>query len=145
MVSPLGELGQAVVNHSTEAATKLQPFANAPLDYEPTSIVTVEVMLKRLSEEQQLFERQIDWIATLVGAYILEVARREFGGQYYWHDGQNRPVLVVGEPSYRIAIIPFDKVRGRLLRDEADNIPFFYDGFAESVRRAEPGANVLYV
>ncbi|MEO0869954.1 MAG: hypothetical protein AAFY17_16265, partial [Cyanobacteria bacterium J06642_11] len=61
MVSPLGELGQAVVNHSTEAATKLQPFANAPLDYEPTSIVTVEVMLKRLSEEQQLFERQIDW------------------------------------------------------------------------------------
>ncbi|MEM9807658.1 MAG: hypothetical protein AAF959_20530 [Cyanobacteria bacterium P01_D01_bin.56] len=145
MVSPLGDLEQAVVNHATEAVTKLQQFAENPLDYSPASIVTVEAMLKYLSEEQILFERQIDWIETLVGAYVLEVARREFGGHYYWHDAQERPVLVVGEPSCRIAIMPFGKVKGRLLGDETDNIPFFYDGFAGSARQAEPGANVLYV
>jgi hypothetical protein len=38
-----------------------------------------------------------------------------------------------------------DKVRGRLSGDAADNIPFFYSGFAERVRRAEPGTNAQYV
>ena len=42
-------------------------------------------------------------------------------------------------------MITWDKVRGRLGGDEADNLPFFYDGFAERVRRAAPGIRALYV
>jgi hypothetical protein len=56
-----------------------------------------------------------------------------------------RVVLVVGEPSFHVAMIAWDKVRGRLKGDEADNIPFFYAGFAKCVREAEPGSHVLYV
>jgi hypothetical protein len=56
-----------------------------------------------------------------------------------------RVVLVVGEPSFHVAMISWDKVRGRLNGDEADNIPFFYAGFAKRVREAEPGNHVPYV
>jgi hypothetical protein len=46
-----------------------------------------------------------------------------------------REELVVGEPAFRVAIMTWDKVRGQLSGDPADNIPFFYTGFAERVRR----------
>ena len=86
-----------------------------------------------------------DALVRILGSYVLEVGRREFGGKFYWHDGRDQPVLVVGEPDYRIAILTFDKVRGRLFGDQADNIPLFYQGFAARARTAEPGADVLYV
>ena len=54
-------------------------------------------------------------------------------------------MLVVGEPAFRVAMIARDKVRGRLSGDRGDNLPFFYQGFAERVRRAEPGDDALYV
>ena len=52
---------------------------------------------------------------------------------------------MVGEPAFRVALLAWDRVRGRLSGDAAANIPFFYAGFAERARRAEPGADALYV
>ncbi len=86
---------------------------------------------------------QIEGLTRLLGCYLLEVGRREFGGRYCWHGDQ--PVLVVGEPEWRVAMIAFDKIKGRLLGDEADNIPFFYAGFAGRARNAEAGTDALYV
>ena len=86
-----------------------------------------------------------DRVAEDFGCYVLEVGRRAFGGRYLWHDGRRQPVLVVGEPACRVAILAWDKCRGRLLGEEADNIPFFFAGFAERVRRLEPGTDVLVV
>ncbi len=77
------------------------------------------------------------------GCYILEVGRRQFGGRYQWHDGRDQPVLVVGETAFRVAILAWDKVRGRLGGDEGDNIPFFYAGFAGRARQAVPGFVVV--
>lgn len=54
-------------------------------------------------------------------------------------------MLVVGEPEYHVALLAADKVRGRVLGDEADNIPFFYEGFAARVRSATPGLHIIYV
>jgi hypothetical protein len=48
-------------------------------------------------------------------------------------------------PQFHVAIITFDKVRGRLGGDKADNIQFFYQGFSERVRSAKPGTKALYV
>jgi hypothetical protein len=58
---------------------------------------------------------------------------------------RNAPVLVVGEPAFRVALLTWDRVRARLSGDAADNIPFFYAGFAERVRQGEPGSDVLFV
>lgn len=88
---------------------------------------------------------QVDGLVQMFGCYVLEVARREFGGRYCRHDDRDQPVLVVGEPAYRVAMITFVKVRGRLSGDEGDNIPFFYQGFAGRARSAEPGTDALYI
>jgi hypothetical protein len=73
------------------------------------------------------------------------VGRREFGGRYLWHDERDQPVLVVGEPNFRVAMIAWDKVRGRVGGDAGENIPFFYAGFAERARQAKAGDDALYV
>lgn len=116
------------------------------LDYSEASLAVVEDMLAEI--EQWLDEMTPDQVTMLVqdfGCYILEVGRREFGGRYLWHDGRDQPVLVVGEPAFRVAILTWDKVRGRIGGDAGDNIPFFYAGFAERARAAIPGTDVLYV
>lgn len=116
------------------------------LDYTEASLAVVEQMIEEAAaffEEMTPEQREI--VTQDFGCYILEVARRQFGGRYAWLEQRKQPVLVVGEPAFRIALITWDKVLGRLSDDPADNIPFFYTGFAERVRQAKPGIDVLYV
>ncbi|MEO3924176.1 hypothetical protein ABGB07_10000 [Micromonosporaceae bacterium B7E4] len=53
--------------------------------------------------------------------------------------------LVVGEPMFRVAMATWDKVKGRLSGDEADNIPFFHAGLARRARGSAEGGDVLWV
>ena len=118
----------------------------AALDYSQASLAVVEEMADEAARcAATLSPDQVTGLVQDMGCYILEVGRREFGGEYRWHDERDQPVLVVGEPAFHVAMITWDKVRGRLGGDEADNLPFFYDGFAERVRRAAPGTRALYV
>jgi len=80
-----------------------------------------------------------------VGCYVLEVARRAYGGTYYWHLEGEQPVLVVGEPDAHVAIMTWSKVVGRLTGDVGDNLPFFFDGFAEKAAAPEPGSSVMFL
>lgn len=81
------------------------------------------------------------------GCYLLEVARMNYGGVYYWWDERHMPVLVCGVPRNRVAIATFDKVLQRIGNGAADNIFFFFSGFVESMERAktESGIDVVYV
>ena len=54
-------------------------------------------------------------------------------------------MLVVGEPAFHVALITWDKVRGRLEGDAADHLPFFYAGLTQRARQAVPGDHALYV
>lgn len=116
------------------------------LDYSEASLKVVEDMLEDDSDfTPDLPPEIVQNIIENYGCYILEVGRMEFGGEYRWHDERNQPVLVVGEPNFHVSLITWDKVRGRLDGDGADNIPFFYAGFAKRAREAQPGSRVLYV
>jgi hypothetical protein len=116
------------------------------LDFSEASLSVVEEMVEEAAAFfEEMRPQQRDILAQDFGCYILEVARREFGERYAWFEQREQPVLVVGEPAFRVALMTWDKVRGRLSGDPADNIPFFYTGFAERVRCAEPGIDVLYV
>jgi hypothetical protein len=140
------ELAQQVVDKAERAVDQLRDRSHDTLDYSESSLAVVEEMLAEATEfVEETPAEQIEALVKMLGSYVLEVGRREFGGTYYWHEGRDQTVLVVGEPDYKIAILAFDKVRGRLSGDEEDNIPFFYQGFAERARSAEPGADVLYV
>jgi hypothetical protein len=116
------------------------------LDYTQESLATVEDMLDEVANyANEMSPDELTQLSQSFGCYILEVGRRSFGGRYLWHDQRDQPVLVVGEPDFRVSILTWDKVRGRIGGDSGDNIPFFYTGFAERVRSASAGIDVLYV
>jgi len=140
------DLKNEITRMAEETVELFQDRAGGSLDFSEESLQAVEELLDDVSDYYPDFSsEQAQRIVRLFGCYILEVAQRAFGGQYFWYDERDQPVLVVGEPDYRIAIIAWDKVHERLSGDPANNIPFFYAGFAERVRSASPGARALYV
>jgi hypothetical protein len=75
----------------------------------------------------------------------LDVAYRQFGGQFFWHNEYDQPILVVGEPEKHIGLVTWSKVHGRIAGDAGDNIPFFYTGFSDRVASSAPGTRAIYV
>lgn len=138
---------EAEILRMAEAAVKMARSRNeATLDYSEASLEIVEEMLGEASKFSADFsESEMRLIVEPFGCYLLEVGRRTFGGDYFWVDDHEQPVLVVGEPDFHAAIMTWGKVRGRLNGDTGDNIPFFFAGFAHRVRTATPGSHVLYV
>lgn len=139
-------LQEQVAEKAELAVEQFRDRSGDALDYSAASLVVVEDILDEGSAYiEELPPEQVSAIVKLLGSYVLEVGRRQFDGNYYWHDERDQPVLVVGEPEYRVAMMTFDKVRGRLAGDEADNIPFFYQGFANRAGNSQAGDDVLFV
>ena len=139
-------LAEDIRNSAEKAAQAFERRSGGNLDYTEASLQFIEEMLEEASDfTPEMSPKVIKNMAENFGCYILEVGRNEFGGEYRWHGERDQPVLVVGEPSFHVAIMTWDKVRGRMNGDEADNIPFFYAGFAKRAREAQPGSRVLYV
>lgn len=130
--------------NAASAVEQLQSRAGGRLDYSPASLQAVEEMLAEAAT-QSLKPQACEALVELLGCYILEVGFREFGGKWSWYEKGAQPVLIVGEPEFHVAMMSFDKVRGRLSGDVGDNIPFFYAGFSERARSAEPGVRASYV
>ena len=138
------ELLQQVVAKARRAVEQLRDQSEGVLDYSESSLSVVDEILAEASDfTENMPGDQIDTLVRLLGSYVLEVGRHEFGGKYYWHEERGQPVLVLGEPDYKIAILTFDKVRSRLFGGDADNIPFFYQRVAVRARTAGPGDDVL--
>jgi hypothetical protein len=115
-------------------------------DYTAASLAAVdEALAEAAGWHGELTPNQLRNFARSFGCYVLEVGRREFGGRYCWFEERDAPVLVVGEPAFRVALLTWDQVWGRLAGDAGCSLAFLYAGFAERVRRAEPGTNALYV
>jgi hypothetical protein len=142
----MDELPKEVARSAAKVVAMCDGRGGGKLDYSEASLAVVDEMLAEAGQWlSEMTREQVTMLAQDFGCYVLEVGRKEFGGKYQWHDGRDQPVLVVGEPAFRVAMIAWDKVQGRLAGDEGDNIPFFYAGFAERARRAVPGTDVLYV
>ncbi|VTT99054.1 Uncharacterized protein OS=Shewanella sp. HN-41 GN=SOHN41_03035 PE=4 SV=1 [Gemmataceae bacterium] len=142
----MAELAELIAQTAAEAVETAEMMGYGALDYTPASLAVLEEVLAGIAAgfaELTLDQRRV--ASQQFGCYVLEVAHREFGGRYAWFEQRDQPLLVVGEPEFRVALIAWDKVLGRLSGDPADSIPFFYTGFAERVRRAVPGTDALYV
>jgi hypothetical protein len=128
------------------AVKQLQDRAQGKLDYSESSLDMIEDILDEASRYLSSMEVEaVEALIELIGCYILEVGYRRHGGKFAWYEERRQPVLIVGEPRFHVAIITFDKVRGRLSGDKADSIPFFYQGFSERAKSAVPGTRALYV
>lgn len=139
-------LSDQVHENATLAVKQFQDRARGKLDYSASSLSEIEDMLDEAARHAaDLKAGTIETLVELIGCYILEVGFREHGGKFAWYAERKQPVLIVGEPAFHVAMITFDKVRGRVSGDKDDNIPFFYQGFSERVRAAAPGTRALYV
>ncbi len=128
------------------AVASLQSRAGGRLDFSVASLAAVDEMLAEASAYvTDLDEAVVTGLVQQVGCYVLEVGRRAFGGEYFWHEEGEQPILVVGEPDAHVALMTWSKVVGRLTGDEGDDIVFFFEGFAAKAAAPEPGTKVLFL
>ena len=143
---PVNAIQQEVADAAARAVTSLQARAGGRLDGSIASLQAVDEMLVEVSAYvAELDEAVVTGLVQQLGCYVLEVARLAFGGEYFWHDEGEQPILVVGEPAAHVAIMTWSRVVGRLTGDAGDDIPFFFNGFAEKAAAPEPGANVMFM
>jgi hypothetical protein len=142
----MDDLAKNIVDTAENFVSSVAEDASGSLDYSEESLEVVEKMLAEAAPFfHEMSEEQKTSVIQSFGCYILEVGRRQFGGQYFWHEQYDQPILVVGEPTFHLGLLAWGKVEGRLSGDTADNIPFHYTGFAERARKAEPGSRAIYV
>lgn len=140
----MNDLSDQVASKARRAVEQLKDHSDETLDYSEASLSAVESMLLDASQYSlQMGAKQIDGFVRIIGSYVLEVARNQFGGTYYWHRDFDQPILVVGEPEYKVALMTFDRVRGNLFGED-ESIPDLYRSFAQSVRSASSGTDVLH-
>ena len=112
-------------------------------DYSDTSVGALEDMLASLvATAGAMPSLERDQLVDGASFYLLEVARRQFGGKYEFYHERRKPLLVVGKPAFSAAWLAHDKVAGRLAGDAGDNLPFHYQGLREAVASQ---TSVLYV
>jgi hypothetical protein len=142
----VNELEQEVVRMAAEAVAIVRNRTGEEVDFSEKSLSQIEAALDEASEYfASMNEDQAMKLVQWFGCYILEVGRRRFGGAYRWHTDRDQPVLVVGEPGFHVAMMTWDRVRSRVSGDKGDNVPFFFEGFAERAARAQPGDRALFV
>ncbi len=137
---------EEVAGAAERAVVSLQARAGGRLDFSVDSLKAVDEMLEEASAYvADLDEAVVTGLVQQLGCYVLEVGRRAFGGEYYWHEEGEQPILVVGEPEAHVALMTWSKVVGRLTGDVGDDIVFFFHGFAEKAAKTEPGVDVLFL
>jgi len=142
----MNAIQEEVVATAERAVAALQERAGGRLDGSVDSLKAVDEMLVEVSGYvADLDEAVVTSLVQQLGCYVLEVGRRAYGGEYFWHQEGEQPVLVVGEPEAHVALMAWSKVTGRITGDAGDDIVFFFDGFAAKAARPEPGTNVLFL
>lgn len=142
----MNAIHEEVLATAERAVAALQARAGGRLDWSVASLKVVDEMLVEVSEYvADLDEAVVTGLVQQLGCYVLEVARRAYGGTYFWHEEGEQPILVVGEPDAHVALMTWSKVTGRLTGDAGDDLVFFFDGFAAKAAQPEPGSNVLFL
>jgi hypothetical protein len=144
-VDAIDEFTQQMIDTSSKCVDRFQDRFTG-LNFSVESLKVVDNILEEVSEfKEDMNEGQINNVIQTVGSYIFEVARKNFGGRYFWYDQLNQPILVTGQPNFEISLLAFEKVKGRIQNGKEDNIPFFFQGYVERVSKAKPGDKAMIV
>lgn len=100
------------------------------LDYSPSSVVALDAVLGQVREGRVTLDAM-----QVVGAaaYLYEVARRRYGGQYEVCDDDDPVVLVTGEPEFSVCLCAIKQVEQRLSLGAADALPTFFQRYVDAV------------
>ncbi|WP_218915997.1 hypothetical protein [Siansivirga zeaxanthinifaciens] len=107
------------------------------------TILDEEILSLFSENKDDMDSGMLEDIILQAGSYIFEVARRNYGGKYYWFDQLNQPILVTGQPDFEISILAFEKVKQRIKNGTEDNIPFFFAGYSERVKKGKKGDRAM--
>lgn len=125
-----------------------QQFSGMPLDYSLKSLEGVDEMLDGMGKKIEELKRNVLFdLCSMTGCYIFEVARRNYGGEYFWIEEERQPILVAGRPDFSVEIKAWEKTWGRLVNGKEDNIPFYIAGYQEhiAVGKTKKGYHVTVV
>jgi hypothetical protein len=103
-------------------------------DYSAESLIKIDDLLDELSEFE-LDENTVHSVSSMVGSYIFEVARKNYGGEYYWIQESEQQILVTRKPDFDVSICAFQKVKDRLINGKEDKIMFYFKGYIDAVER----------
>ncbi|MNJ86607.1 hypothetical protein D3C87_41110 [compost metagenome] len=144
------KIQQEFISKATVNAEKIVRSFNSKydgaFDYSIRSLNVLDSLIEDFADFTDLSDEEIiDDFCAQAGSYILEVARRSYGGTYFWEDHSQQPILKTGLPDFEISIKTFGKVKNRIVNGDEDNIPFFFKGYSERVRNAQKGEVVIFV
>lgn len=144
------KIQQEFISKATISAEKIVRVFNTKydgaFDYSIRSLNTLDHLIEDFSDfTDHSDEDIIDDFCVQAGSYVLEVARRNYGGVYFWEDNLKQPMLKTGLPDFEVSILTFEKVRNRIINGDTDNIPYFFKGYSECIRKAEKGSVVTFV
>lgn len=146
----LDKVQQDFISKATSNAERIvrsfNPKYDGAFDYSIRSLNVLDSLIEDFADFADLSDEEIiaDFCVQ-AGSYILEVARRSYGGVYFWEEHSQQPLLKTGLPEFEISIMAFGKVKNRIVNGDEDNIPFFFKGYSERVRNAKKGEVVVFV
>lgn len=147
---------QDQMNDLAKTAVRYGQSFNVELDYSKESLVAVEKILYYYSQdmqncdvEEQPTENQLWSMATIWGAYIGEVIRREVGPDFIWTDKEEFGNKTPHVQSTRtdVGTFPIDKVYKRLVNGAEDNIVTYFNvGMEYLTGKSDwPSGHVLHI
>jgi len=118
---------------------------NSALNFTPDSLRVVDDMLaEAAAHTPPLTDERRRQVVQAFGCYVLEVARREFGGTYLWPEEDKGPMLVVGDLDFEITLVTWPRIAQRLDGNPTASLTAFYQQFADRTRAAKPGDKVAF-
>ncbi|MWP48267.1 MULTISPECIES: hypothetical protein [unclassified Gilliamella] len=146
MTEQKNELYQEIEAWAQNAILNSPTWSINQLDYSEKSITVVEMIISELAEKNfSISEEQLNMISQEYGCYLLLTAHKLYGGEFYWNEEFEQPMLISCEPDAMIVLMTWNKVKGRLVGDKADHIAYFLDEFGKATFQPEKGKHVVYL
>lgn len=70
-------------------------------DFTVESLRKVDDILEEIGDFVLDDQEKLDSVASMVGCYIFEVARRNYGGAYFWVQDRAQPILLLVSQNFR--------------------------------------------
>lgn len=139
----MNELTKDIVNTANNFVENFSeedcPFIiSGALDYSIESLTVVDRLLDDMSD-YELDEDAMDNVTSMVGCYVFETARKNYGGEYFWEEDEGQPVLTAGLPDFQVSIRAWEKVRKFLENGKEDSISFYVAGYQEHIQNGKKG------
>lgn len=132
----MGKLQENIVTTANNFVSRMQESGFDEFDFSIKSLEEVDEFLDSF-EGQNLNEDVLYNVSSMAGCYIFETARQNYGGEYYWLEDEQQPILIAGEPDFSVSIRAWQKVKGRILNGTEDNIPFYIAGYKEHIEKGK--------